>query len=1042
MTRRKAHDPPRPELRWPRFVREQIAERIAITGALITLAFTLAIGAISLAYTLHLTREAAHSRLEEDTRDAANQLSQLIDGALGDIRLLAGNPTVIDSLAAGRASQGELGSLLASFHPAGREPVVLCAAGAAGRILACDRSDLTVDPIAVGTVSTSPQFLSAGELLRRDERPQLRLTAPVFDPHRRLLGFVVGEYAIERLIISALGNPANYFHLHLVGANDDLYVRGSVEQTTIRDRPLDLDPTLRGLALRLHLGIDESMIWNPMRNVLLVYLAVLASLLPLVYLAARKSGYALSARLRGLAAATRSLASGGSRELSADHYGNDEVGDLARAFGEVVGELRQSRADLETRIERRTHELQASLDEVRALSTAIGQSAVSVIITDLNGAIRFVNADFERVTGYQRQEIVGQTARILKSGRTLPFEYGSLWATITAGKVWRGEFENRRKDGSHYFAQASIAPIRNDAGDISGFVAVEEDITERKQFEREIRDRENYLRTLVDSLPDTLLVLDHAGRIQQLRAPDAHLGSAPGTWTSDWCLGRHYVEVLPREIAAPIGAILPEILQGPEHREFSYTIRHGGEKRHYAASIRRIDDEQPARAGCVILSRDVSEAFALQAKLIRAEARFRTLLENIDNVAVQGYDRRRQVIFWNRASERLYGWRSDEAIGRRLEDLIIADEFREAAIAAVRAAIETGRPIPPGEHSFRRKDGSTVYVYTCSAVQTNLAGEPEMFCVDIDLTERRRAEARMRQALVVFNASSQGIMTTDQNGIVTSINPAFTVITGYGADEVIGNRSSMFKSGRHEQRFYDEMWAALKDLGRWEGEIWNRRRNGELYPQWLNISAVRDDGGQVAEYVAMFSDISLRKQQEEMIWRQANFDALTGLANRNLLGDRLERAIAQARRKGHIAGVLFLDLDGFKAVNDQHGHAVGDELLVDTARRLAGCVREQDTVARMGGDEFTLVIHDALTRADLPAIGNKVVAALREPFHLSTGIAHVSGSVGIAAFPEDGDDAETLLRRADAAMYTAKGSGKNRIASFQGAAEEEPKRDS
>ncbi|HEY5763129.1 MAG TPA: PAS domain S-box protein, partial [Rhodocyclaceae bacterium] len=739
MTRRSAHDPPRHELRWPQYVRERIAERIAITSALITLAFALSIGAISLAYTLHLTREAAQMRLEEDTRDAANRLSQLVDGAFNDIRLLAGNPTVIETLAGRPLSPSALAPLLVSFHPAGREPVILCAANDAGEILACDRRDLPVDPVVLDATPSSAQLLARGELTQRGEQPHLRLTAPALDANRRLRGFVVGEYAIERLIISALGNPANYYHLHLVGNSPladegDLFMRGAMEQAKVHDRPLDVDPALRPLALRLHLGIDDGMIWTPTRNVLLVYVAVLAALLPLVYLAARKSGYALSARLRRLAAETRALASGEQDELPTGHYGSDEIGDLARAFGEVIGDLRQSRAELATRVDQRTRELQASLDEVRALNTAIGQSAVSVIITDCNGTIRFVNADFERVTGYRRQEIVGQTARVLKSGRTLPFEYGSLWATITAGKIWRGEFENRRKDGSHYFAQASIAPIRSDAGEITGFVAVEEDITERKQFEREIRDRENYLRTLVDSLPDTLLVLDHAGRIQQLRAPDAHLGSAPGTWTSDWCLGRHYAEVLPREIAGPITTILPEILQGPEHREFAYTIRHAGEKRHYAASIRRIDDEDPARAGCVILSRDVSEAFALQAKLIRAEARFRTLLEDIDTVAVQGYDRRRQVIFWNRASERLYGWRSDEAIGRRLEDLIVADDVRDSTIAAVRAAIEKGQAVPPGECTVRRKNGIPVYVYSCSAVQTNLAGEPELFRVDIDLS--------------------------------------------------------------------------------------------------------------------------------------------------------------------------------------------------------------------------------------------------------------------------------------------------------------------
>jgi diguanylate cyclase (GGDEF)-like protein/PAS domain S-box-containing protein len=1018
---------------WRQRLRTRIADRIALAASLLTLSVALLVGVLSLAYTLQLTRASANDRLHEATRDAAIQLSQMIDGALGDIRLLARNPTIIAAVVGGDVDAGRLAPLLASFHPIGREPARLCAASRSGTMLSCDRDSGTQTDLPALALSLADSAPKAA-LVDRQGRPFLQLAAPVVDGGGELRGIVVGEYGIDRLVASALGAPSEYFHLHLSSGDRDLFVHGPLAEAIVQDRALDLAPALEPLALRLHLGMDEAELWAPIRNVLAVYLGALALLLPLVYLAARQAADLLSARLANLTRNTRALA-GDIGDAPATDYGDDEVGELARAFAEVVERLDESRAGLERKVAERTRELQSSLDEIQALSTAIGQSAVSVIITDRKGKIRFVNPDFEHTTGYSRQEVVGQSSRILKSGRTLPYEYGALWATITAGQVWRGEFENVRKDGSHYFAQASIAPIRDSDGEITGFVAIEEDITERKRVEREIRARENYLHTLVDSLPDTLLVLNHDGIVAQLRAPDAHLGSTPGVWTSDWCVGRHYLEVLPREIAAPITAILPEIRHGGGHRKFEYTIRRGSEKRHYSASIRRIDAEQPDPSGYVVLSRDISEAFRLQVQLIRSEARFRMLLQDIESVAVQGYDRDRHVVFWNRASEVLYGWTRDEAVGRRLEDLIVPASMREQVVADVEAWITHGRPIPAGELTLQRKDGAPVYVYSCHAMQTNAAGEPELFCIDMDLSERRRAEARMREALVVFNASSQGIMTTDRDGIITAINPAFSAITGYRPEEVIGNRSSMFKSGRHDGGFYDAMWASLNETGRWEGEIWNRRRSGEMYPQWLNIAAVRDEAGEISEYVAMFSDISLRKQQEEMIWRQANFDALTGLANRNLLNDRLERAIAQARRNGRIAGVLFLDLDGFKAINDRHGHAVGDELLVDAARRLSACVREQDTVARMGGDEFTLVVQDAASREDLVAIAHKVVVALRGPFLLSSGTANISGSVGIACFPDDGEDAATLLRHADAAMYAAKGSGKDRVASYQASAE-------
>jgi diguanylate cyclase (GGDEF)-like protein/PAS domain S-box-containing protein len=281
--------------------------------------------------------------------------------------------------------------------------------------------------------------------------------------------------------------------------------------------------------------------------------------------------------------------------------------------------------------------------------------------------------------------------------------------------------------------------------------------------------------------------------------------------------------------------------------------------------------------------------------------------------------------------------------------------------------------------------------------------------------------------MAVFRASSQAIMTTDAKATIVSVNPAFTRITGYLPEEVIGQRPGVLKSGRHDAPFYQAMWDALLGSGSWEGEIWNRRKNGEIYPQWLTISAVRDSVGQVTEYVALFSDITRRKRQEELVWRQANFDALTGLANRSLLHDRLERALVQAKRSGRKVGLLFIDLDGFKWINDTLGHDAGDDLLIEVARRLESCVREQDTVARLGGDEFTVVVHDLTAADDLQQIGDKVVAILQRPVVLAGGPQHVSGSVGITVFPDDGEDVQTLLKNADIAMYKAKQAGKNRF---------------
>ncbi|MBK7003649.1 MAG: EAL domain-containing protein [Rhodoferax sp.] len=309
-------------------------------------------------------------------------------------------------------------------------------------------------------------------------------------------------------------------------------------------------------------------------------------------------------------------------------------------------------------------------------------------------------------------------------------------------------------------------------------------------------------------------------------------------------------------------------------------------------------------------------------------------------------------------------------------------------------------------------------------------GQNEVIALIRDITAQEMAESHKNEALAVFTASNQGICTTDCDGTVTAINPAFTEITGYKVSEVVGKPSAFFATAKQNSTLYDAMQAALAHNNVWEGELWDRRQSGETYPQWLTVLAIRNSDGLVLKFVLLFMDITVRKQHEQDMWHQANHDPLTGLANRSLLHDRLERALAHARRDGGKAGVVFIDLDGFKLINDTLGHASGDKLLIDVAHRLQTSVREQDTVARLGGDEFCLVIHGLNNVNDLQGIAEKVVALLARPYTLSNSQYYLSGSVGVTIFPDDGDDVGVLLKNADMAMYQAKQAGKNRFRFF------------
>lgn len=287
--------------------------------------------------------------------------------------------------------------------------------------------------------------------------------------------------------------------------------------------------------------------------------------------------------------------------------------------------------------------------------------------------------------------------------------------------------------------------------------------------------------------------------------------------------------------------------------------------------------------------------------------------------------------------------------------------------------------------------------------------------------EMVRAE---RIAADVFENALEGILVTDARGTIVRVNPAFTRTTGYAAEEAIGRNPRMLQSGQHDETFYRAFWGSLTTRGEWEGDIWNRRKSGEAYAEWLRISAVRDEHGAVCNYVAIFSDITERKRREAAMTHQARHDALTGLPNRALFGDRLEQALAAARRRGSHLAVLFIDLDRFKAVNDNHGHDAGDQVLVQLGARLKGAVRDADSVARLGGDEFTVLLPEVSGEEGALAVADKILETTRAPYRCGALDLVVTASVGISLFPQHGDDAEALMKRADDAMYRVKGEGR------------------
>ena len=314
----------------------------------------------------------------------------------------------------------------------------------------------------------------------------------------------------------------------------------------------------------------------------------------------------------------------------------------------------------------------------------------------------------------------------------------------------------------------------------------------------------------------------------------------------------------------------------------------------------------------------------------------------------------------------------------------------------------------------------------------SLDGSNLYYVVVRDISERKHAERTLHLAAQVFENSHDAIVLTDRGRRVIALNRAFTVITGFEPQDMLGKPVSLYRSGVHDESFYREVWAQVQASDHWEGESWGRRRDGGLFPCWTSISAIRDSAGRVSNYMGTVTDITERKKSEQHTRHLAEHDFLTDLPNRVLLLDRLRLALAAARRNQGMLAVLFVDLDRFKMVNDTLGHAVGDRLLKEVASRLVHCVREADTVSRQGGDEFIIVLSDVAGPGGAAHAADTVLRALEQEFVLGEHIAHISGSVGIAMFPADAEEIDALLKYADIAMYHAKQDGRNGYQFFSG----------
>lgn len=425
-------------------------------------------------------------------------------------------------------------------------------------------------------------------------------------------------------------------------------------------------------------------------------------------------------------------------------------------------------------------------------------------------------------------------------------------------------------------------------------------------------------------------------------------------------------------------------------------------------------------------ARDITDRKKAEHELAQSEARFRNLFERNSCVMVILDPEITRVVDANEAAVAFYGYPRERLIAMPLAEISLMSREEMAAEQAL--AKREGRAYCNFRHRLASGEIRDVEVYRTPVV---LDDAPMLVSIVHDVTDRKHAEARLKLAASVFTHANEGIMITDAAGTILEVNDMLCRITGYDRDEVIGQNPRMFKSGRQTYEDYVRVWKILVETGHWSGEIWNRRKNGEVFAELQTISAVYGADGKVQNYVALFTDITQMKNHQQQLQRIAHYDALTGLPNRVLLSDRLRQALVQGERRGTSVAVVYIDLDGFKAINDTHGHDAGDALLIAVANRMQAALRQGDTLARIGGDEFVAVLGDLQDFADCEQVLARLLRAASDPVEITQGVVRVSASIGVAVYPADDGDADQLMRHADQAMYKAKQTGKNRYCLFE-----------
>ena len=671
---------------------------------------------------------------------------------------------------------------------------------------------------------------------------------------------------------------------------------------------------------------------------------------------------------------------------------------------------------------RQLEQSEARIREEKELAqTYLNVANVMFIAIDRGQRVILANRHASEVLGYGIDELIGKNwfDTFLPEQSAAPLK--SAFDTMLAREELTEEtiYKIRTRDGKERTISWHNAYLRDETGTIAAVLCSGKDITSRLYAEQIAHDRENVISSLLNAVPESMMLIDPEGKILAINETAARrLGSTP-----DVMVGTPIWDSVPADLAGARRIQIREALDSKQPVTFE-DQRAGHVYHHINTPI--IDPDMQVRR-VAILAFDITENRRTQAALKDSEETFRHIFYDAPDPILL-IDDSNCFADCNDAAVAMLGASAREQVLMRHPSFFSPEFQPDGQLSSTKADMIIKAVFSQQDMHFEwlhhRLDGTEFFV-DVSLKLVSLQGQKMQLVHWRDITERKQIENTLRKLSTAVEQSPAAIVITDATGAIEYANPKFYQMTEYTAEEVLGQNPRFLKSDSQPQEFYREMWETIAAGGEWQGEFHNRSKFGRLFWEKAHISPIRNSAGTITDFVAVKEDITERKLLQEQLARMAHFDSLTGLPNRALFFDLTSQAITIAKRENRRCGVLFVDLDGFKNINDTYGHETGDRLLCLVSERIKSSLRAADTVARMGGDEFTVILSILKDHNDAAHVAKNILAQLSQPFIIGRAVCNIGASIGISIFPDDADDTEKLLHGADTAMYEVKRGGKN-----------------